>query len=266
MADDEDFFMTDTLPAKKIESDSDTTDDDWDIDEDEVAAKKAAKEAVKKAELEKEAERVRKLEERRKAEKEAEEERIRKLHEQKSAEQLEEELEAARYSEAADMLGGEVSSMKISVPNTPEDEDPDNPMAISAPAQAVVVQVSQPVVKREKDLYNFTPNCKPACIDYSKMLSSRLFEMSHDKNFVYLVDNCVKRIADEMPVEQWEAVKKLGSAITAIGNQKQQEFKKKNTKKTKKNTKPSLSGQNKAADPFGGGGGEEEYNDFDDFM
>jgi len=258
--DDDDFFMTDTLPTKKVEEDSDSTDDDWDIDEDEVAAKKAAKEAAKKAEAEKEAERLRKLAERKAAEKAAEEERIRKLNEKKTQEQLEEELEAARYNEAADMLGGEVQSMTISKPNTPEDDDPDNPMASTA---APVVQASQPVVKREKDLYNFTPNCKPACIDYSKMLTSRLFEMQNDKNFVYLIDNCVKRIADEMPIEQWEAVKKLGTAITAIGSQKQSEFKKKNTKKTKKNTKPSLSGQSKAADPFGGG---EEYDDFDDFM
>ena len=59
------------------------------------------------------------------------------------------------------------------------------------------------------------------------------------------------------------AVKKLGSAISAIGNSKQQEFKKKNTKGKKKNTKPGLGGANKAADPFAG---DDEVADFDDFM
>ena len=73
---DDDFFMNDEVPKKNEDSDSSDLEDDWDVDEDEVAAKKAAKEAAKQAEIDKENERIRKLEARKKAEKEAEEERM----------------------------------------------------------------------------------------------------------------------------------------------------------------------------------------------
>jgi len=270
---DDDFFMNDEVPKnEKVDSESDL-EDDWDVDEDEVAAKKAVKAAAKKAELEKEAERVRKLEERRAAEKAAEEERIRKLNEKKSQEQLEEELEAQRYAEANDFLGGgSIDNLKISASNTPVDDDPDNPMnvvPISSSNTTSVIEVSQPVVKREKDLHSFTPNCKPACDDYAKMLTGRIYEMQNDKklakHFTYLIESCVKGLATEMPIDNWETVKKLGSALSAIGNSKQQEFNKRNKKKGKTNKKPGLGGANKAADPFENN--EEEYQgDFDDFM
>lgn len=266
-------FWDDDIPDKKQEESESDLEDDWDVDEDEVAAKKAAKEAAKKAEIEKEAERVRKLEERRAAEKAAEEERIRKLNEKKTQEQLEEELEAQRYAEANDFLGGDdIKNLKVSVPVTPEDDDPDSMMNMNGGLpqfdNKTSVQISQPVEKREKDLHNFTPNCKPACDDYAKMLAARMFEMQNDKtvkkNFNYLVESCVKEIANGMPIENWELVKNLGKSLSAIGNSKQQEHKKKTTKKTKKNTKPGLSGANKAADPFGGDA--ENFDDFDDFM
>jgi len=266
---DDDFFMNDEVPKKNEDSDSSDLEDDWDVDEDEVAAKKAAKEAAKQAEIDKENERIRKLEARKKAEKEAEEERIRKLNEKKTQEQLEEELEAQRYAEANEFLGGDMKNLKISASNTPVDDDPDNPMNVGGPVgdKTTVIEVSQPVVKREKDLHNFTPNCKPACDDFSKMLTKRIFEMQKDKNFNYLVETCVKGIANDMPVEQWEVVKKLGQSLSAIGNAKQTEFKKKNTKKTKGKgkDKPSLGGANKAgaSDPFGG---DAVYEDFDEFM
>jgi len=267
-------FWDDDIPDKKQEESESDLEDDWDVDEDEVAAKKAAKEAAKQAEIEKEAERVRKLEARRAAEKAAEEERIRKLNEKKTQEQLEEELEAQRYAEANDFLGGDITkdtkSLKVSVPATPEDDDPDSMMNMNGggPQFENQSQISEPVVKREKDLHNFTPNCKPACDDYAKMLAARIFEMQNDKNvkknFNYLVESCVKEIANGMPMENWEVVKNLGKSLSAIGNSKQQEHKKKTTKKKTKNTKPGLSGANKAADPFGGDAGG--FDDFDDFM
>lgn len=268
-------FWDDDIPDKKQEESESDLEDDWDVDEDEVAAKKAAKEAAKKAEADKEAERVRKLEERRAAEKAAEEERIRKLNEKKTQEQLEEELEAQRYAEANDFLGGDIKNLKVSVPTTPEDDDPDSMMNMNAggpqfesKSKSNNIQISEPVVKREKDLYNFTPNCKPACDDYAKMLAARMFELQNDKtvakNFNYLVESCVKEIANGMPMENWELVKTLGKSLSAIGNSKQQEHKKKTTKKKKSNTKPGLSGANKAADPFGGDA--ENFDDFDDFM
>lgn len=270
-------FWDDDIPDKKQEESESDLEDDWDVDEDEVAAKKAAKEAAKKAEADKEAERVRKLEERRAAEKAAEEERIRKLNEKKTQEQLEEELEAQRYAEANDFLGGDVTkdikNLKVSVPATPEDDDPDSMMNMNGggpqfESKSNNIQISEPVVKREKDLYNFTPNCKPACDDYAKMLAARMFELKNDKtvakNFNYLVESCVKEIANGMPMENWELVKTLGKSLSAIGNSKQQEHKKKTTKKKKSNTKPGLSGANKAADPFGGDA--ENFDDFDDFM
>jgi len=270
---DDDFFMDDNIQAKKNDESESDLEDDWDVDEDELAEKKAKKEAAKKAELEKEAERVRKLEERRAAEKAAEEERVRKLNEKKTQEQLEEELEAQRYAEANDFLGGgELENLKISASNTPVDDDPDNPMnvvPVSSSRSASVVTIAQPVVKREKDLHSFTPNCKPACDDYAKMLTERIFEMQNDKklakHFTYLIETCVKGLANEMPVENWETVKKLGQSLSAIGNSKQTEYKKKTSGKKKKNTKPGLGGANKAADPFENN--EEEYQgDFDDFM
>ena len=181
-------YWTDDIPDKKVEKSESDLEDDWDVDEDEVAAKKAAKEAAKQVEIEKEAERVRKLEARKAAEKAAEEERIRKLNEKKTQEQLEEELEAQRYAEANDFLGGEdMKKLKVSVPVTPEDDDPDSMMNMNGGApqfqnQSNNIQISAPVEKREKDLHNFTPNCKPACDDYAKMLAARIFEMQEDKS------------------------------------------------------------------------------------
>lgn len=267
-------FWDDDIPDKKQEESESDLEDDWDVDEDEVAAKKAAKEAAKQAEIEKEAERVRKLEERRAAEKAAEEERIRKLNEKKTQEQLEEELEAQRYAEANDFLGGDatadIKNLKVSVPATPEDDDPDSMMNMNSggPQFENQSQISEPVVKREKDLHNFTPNCKPACDDYAKMLAARIFEMQNDKNvkknFNYLVESCVKEIANGMPVENWELVKSLGKSLSAIGNSKQTEHKKKTTKSKRKNTKPGLGGANKAN--TNNHDEEAGYDDFDDFM
>lgn len=269
---DEDFFMNEEVAKNQVEDSESDLEDDWDVDEDEVAAKKAAKEAAKKAEIEKEAERVRKLEARKAGEKAAEEERVRKLNERKTQEQLEEELEKKAYEECNDFLGGDMitstNKLEISVPTTPVDADADDMMAVSVAAsrmESKTVVIETPVVKREKDLYNFKPNCKPACDDYAKMLTKLMFEMQDDKvvakNFSYLLESSMKMIASEVPIENWETVKKLGSAISAIGNSKQQEFKKKNTKGKKKNTKPGLGGANKAAYPFAG-----DDEDFDDFM
>jgi len=272
---DEDFFMNEEVAKNQVDDSESDLEDDWDVDEDEVAAKKAVKEAAKQAVIQKEAERVKKLEARLAAEKLAEEERIFKLNERKTQEQLEEELEKKAYEECNDFLGGDMitstNKLEISSSTTPVDDDLDNPMAIAAQmsrkqsVQTVVIET--PVVKREKDLYNFKPNCKPACDDYAKMLTKLMFEMQNDKvvakNFSYLLESSMKMMCNEVPIENWETIKKLGSAISAIGNSKQQEFKKKNTKGKKKNTKPGLGGANKAADPFAG---DDEVADFDDFM
>lgn len=193
---DEDFFMNEEVAKNQAEDSESDLEDDWDVDEDEVAAKKAAKEAAKKAEIEKEAERVRKLEARKAAEKAAEEERVRKLNERKTQEQLEEELEKKAYEECNDFLGGDMitstNKLEISVPTTPVDAEADDMMAVSVAAsrrESKTVVIETPVVKREKDLYNFKPNCKPACDDYAKMLTKLMFEMQNDKvvakNFSY---------------------------------------------------------------------------------
>ena len=95
-----------------------------------------------------------------------------------------------------------------------------------------------------------------------------MFEMYENenvkKNFGYLAENCVKELMNGMPVDNWEMVKNLGKSISAIGNSKQQNYNKKNAKKSKKSTKPGLSGVNKAAGLFDGG--VEEYDDDDGFM
>lgn len=241
MADDE---CWDANPVDNNE-DEDDLDDDWDIDSEEEALKKEEKRKAEEAEKEKLKSLKQKMKERDEAERRKKEERLKEMNRVKTAEEIEKEQIDAQLAIGADMLGL-------------GDEDD-----ICSGVQSSKVSQAGPINDDEINLLNFRPKTKKDFTTMSDMITKKIFEYENSPEFKSFLDQTFRSIANRFDEDRYQVVMDLGKAVSSIGNNKQQDWKKKN-KKTKKGTnKPSLgkSQTGAAQDTW-----NDDYGDYDDFM
>lgn len=219
--------------------DDDDLDDDWDIDSEEERekARKAEEEKQKLKSLKQ------KMKERDEAERRAKEARMKEMNRIKTAEEIEKEQEEAHLAIAADMLGmgddddicSGKQSTKLSSANDPD----------------------------EINLLNMKPKTKKDFQQLSDMMTKRVFEFESSPEFKYFLDTMFRSIANKIDEDNYQTVMDLGKAVNSIGNNKQQEWKRKNKKTKNKTNKPTLGkSQTQAQDSWD----THHYDDYDDFM
>lgn len=242
--------MWDLNEAAAVSDGDESLDDDWDIDSDEEREKKAQKEKEEQQRKDEAKSIKQKIKEKEEAERLKREARIAELNRQKTEAEKAKEQEDAQLSIA-------MKDMGLDVPEAmPEDTFLAGDTSTTVPSS-----ISN---KDDPNIINFMPKTKDDMTKYADMLAEHCWQKySHKKDFNFLLEQIVRQLLERHDVEEWEVVKKLGNSVSAIGNEKQKEWKKKNkTGGRKNNTKPKLGGYAKSS----GFDDAAPVEDFDDFM
>lgn len=225
-------------------------DDDWDIDSEEEREKKAQKEKEEQQKKDEAKSIKQKIKEKEEAERLKREARIAELNREKTEAEKAKEQEDAQLSIAMKDMGLDVM---------PEDT------FLAGDTSTIKTVPSSSTSNTDQNIINFMPKTKEDMTKYADMLAEHCWEKySHKKDFNFLLEQIVRQLLERHDVDQWEVVKKLGNSVSAIGNEKQKEWKKKNTRggRGKKQNTAKLGGYGKS----GGFDDTAAHEDFDDFM
>ena len=112
--------------------------------------------------------------------------------------------------------------------------------------------------KIEATLDNFKPTTKKDMDKLSDLFVDKMYEFHSNKFFNYFLEQTSLKMGQRQETDNYESVKLMGSKLSNVGNNKQQEYKRKTKGKKKVNKGVQL----------GRGGGDlenlDEYADFDD--
>jgi len=238
----------DVWDASSSDSDDDDLDDDWDIDEDEKAAAKAEAERIEKERKQK----IKELQARQKAEQEAKKAaKAAQLAEQNRI-LTEAEKEERQINAQMDLMGDMMGQTKI----TEETKD----------TTSVIVESENDKLKRnEKNIYNFKPKTFKEFKQYSEMIATQMYEFKDHKYFNQFVEHTVHNIVQKQDFENYLSVRHIANSMSALSNEKQTQWNNKHKKKRPKNKGVSLN-TTKSAIGYDFDGGDDYYNDDDDFM